>query len=293
MPKKKYNKIPRKKKKQLKQQLGITEKITRSQLLELEQKERARQSRVQAQARRYKQNREYLQNLGIPDSIISKSTSKKETQRRAQKYLSQQTDRKTQYTKRYADKVARLINAGYSQKQAQELAGNVWRQKSNKDIDRMISIRRGERIENDNYLYIGFAEKVGGFSKYDLSDLSDEELLDKLNERIVDARMNPDDSHGNKFRGVFQFASVDSKEKAQRRAEYWYQHGYNLNFKHGKMKLDSSRYEKLTISNKYSYREFLEMAYTCADQMLNHQVDEFVDTLKKFDKDNFYTKDFK
>lgn len=290
---KKYNKIPRKKKKQIKKQANVTTKVSRSELLELEKKNRARQQRQIAQNKRYKQNKTFLKTLGIPTDIITKSTSIKETERRAKAYLAEQekSARKIKQANLYARKVNKLIDAGFTRAEAEKLVGSFWRPKNNTEIDRIIYEKKNPinpniRAKGNNYLYIGFAEKVGGFSKYNLSQYSDDELLEMINDRIRDARINPDDSHGNKFKGVFQFGSFDSKEKAQRRANYWYKHGYDLNYQHGNLKLDNSRYDKVTISNSFSYREFLEMTYTCADQMLNWQVEQFIDTLKEFDHDN-------
>lgn len=297
MAKKKYDKIPRKKKKQLKQKLGITGNISRSQLLKLEEKEREREQRAKAQARRYKQNIEYLESLGIPTNIITKTTSIKETERRARAYLADQASsaRKKQQAHLYAKKVNRLIDAGFTPDEAYQIVGTLWKQKNNKEIDKIIENKKpfndSIRVTGSSYLYIGFAEKVSGFKMFDLSGKSNEELIDYINDRIRESDMNIDGY--DVFTGIFKFDVFDSKQDALDQAEHWYERGYNLNFKHKQMKLDSDRYDKITISNSFNYREFLEMTYTCMAQMLNWQVLDFRKTLSDFDMENgtSFTKD--
>ena len=99
-------------------------------------------------------------------SIITKSTSKAETRRRAEVYLVEQRKAREKLVReqRYARKVNKLISAGFSQAEAEQITGSIWHQKSDKDIESIIhektksAINENIKVKADTYLYVGFAE---------------------------------------------------------------------------------------------------------------------------------------
>ena len=299
MAKKKYDDIPRKKKKALKQKYNITKPIPKEELLQIAEKDYQKEKRQQDQRRRYNQNKAYLESKGIPTSIISLWTSGAEAKRRAEAYIKEQQaqKRKEAELRRYENKVSRLIEAGYDESEARQIAGTPSRQANTETIDRAIA----EKKDLKHFLYIGFAEKVGGLSRYKLSQYSDQELIEKINARAEYAKSHIDESaksgkeEAGNFKGIFKFGVYNSREEALDIAKSNYKRGYNLNFKHKELKLDSDRYEKVTVSNVFTKREFLEMTYTVTRQMLNWQVVDFMKVLKQFDRENGtnFTEDFK
>lgn len=290
MAKKKYNDIPRKKKKELKKKHGLEgQKVKQTDLIELANKDFQKEQRRQAQARRYNENKVELEKLGAPASIISFWTTKAEARRRAEAYLKEEKARKRREAaeRRYNDKLKRLTDAGYTDEEARGILGSVSRQAKNETVDKAIA----EKKNLSHWLYIGFAEKVSGFKMFRLSQYSDDELVDMINGRINNADENPDssdddDEDAGNFTGIFKFGVYKSKDDALHVARQFYKRGYNLNFKHKDLKLDDDSYQKITIGNVYTRREFLEMTYTCIKQMLNWQVTDFIKTLHKFDNEN-------
>lgn len=137
------------------------------------------------------------------------------------------------------------------------------------------------RLTGSNYLYIGAAEVQGGFSAEDLTGLSDEELIDRINERIEDAKAYPEGSSA--LYCVFQ-AHFGSRSDCKAVADFYYQRGYQLSSEH--MKTTQDRYNRITISNTFSQREFNEMVYTCITQMKNEDVGPFISKMKAYCNSN-------
>lgn len=290
MAKKKFNDLPRKKKKELKKKYGLEgQKVKQTAIIELANKDFQKEKRRQAQGRRFKENKNELEKLGVPSSIISFWTSGAEARRRAEAYIKEEKARKRREAaeRRYNDKINRLTAAGYTDEEARAIAGTISNQANNETIDKAIAKKKNL----SHWLYIGFAEKLSGFKMFRLSQYSDDELVELINNRLnyssdnIDSTDDDDEDAGS-FTGIFKFGVYKSKAEALHIAREYYKRGYNLNFKHKDLKLDDDSYQKITIGNVYTRREFLEMTYTCIKQMLNWQVVDFIKTLHKFDNEN-------
>lgn len=290
MAKKYGDKVPRKAKKSIKKKAGLQgQKTTKSQVVNLANKEAAKERRKNADARRYNENKAALRAAGLSESIITKRTSKKETQRLIDEYLAQQKREQKQLTlqRRYATKVNRLIDAGFTQEEAQKIAGSVSRQISHEKIDAIIAeknkppVNQNIRLTGKQYLYVGVCEVKDGFSIPNTQALTTEQLKDYLNEILTAAKVSPDGS-GN-FSSAFS-VSFGSRSNMQHRANVMYKRGYNMDANH--LKLESNQYQKITVSNKWSEHEFLSMFYACASQMKNSDIISFNNTLKNYCNEN-------
>ena len=133
------------------------------------------------------------------------------------------------------------------------------------------------RLSGSNYLYIGAAEIQEGFVMEDLSNVDDTALIEKINDWIAYAKAHPTDS--SHLYAVFK-TYVGSRSDCETIANSFYKRGYQLNQNHAK--LIQERYNKVTISNSFSQREFHEMLYTCITQMKNEDVSSFIDEMIKF-----------
>ena len=290
MAKKKNKKLSRKQKKALKKAAGLQgKKVSKQELNAIAQKETQKKQRSVAAQRRYNNNKEYLEKMGVPTDIITKSTSIKETKKRAAEYIAkqEQTDRHKKQANLVARKINRLIDAGYTYDEASKLVGNFWRPASNKVIDQFVAEKR-KPPKNENlvlsgkqYLYVGVCEIKDGFQIPNLKLLTSEEIQDLLAENLHEAVKNPDGS--DRFSSVFQY-KYGSKARMERRAEVFYSRGYDMNIEH--LKLNTEQYQKITVSNKWSEHDFFSMFYTCTCQMKNEDIVEFNDYLKDYCKSN-------
>lgn len=153
------------------------------------------------------------------------------------------------------------------------------------------AINSGLRWTGKTYLYIGAAEVHTGFVKQDLSGLSDLELIQRINTKVADKLANP--SGSDELHCIYQ-VFIGSQADCERMASYYFSSGYNMNAlrlsapKGRYIKTVKERYQKITISNSYTQREFHEMIYTCLCQMLNEHVADFMDDMRDFcDRNGF------
>lgn len=280
----KYDKVPRKQKKDLKKSAGLQgQKIPKKQMVDLANKEAQKKKRDAATARRFNQNKDYLRDLGVPVDIISKSTSIKETKRRAAAYLDEQrkAKRRDQQYQRYANKILRLLDAGFTQEEASAAVGPVWRPLSDKKIGELIKSREDKsspiKFSSDTWLYIGFADVTNGFMVEDLTNVTDNELKELINYLRAYAKDNPDDSSG--FKGAF-VAKFGSESEMRAMASYYYSKGYDL--RPEVLKLSEYSFSKITLSNTFTQRDFWEMIYQCISQMKNEDVTGFFTILNRY-----------
>ena len=137
------------------------------------------------------------------------------------------------------------------------------------------------RFTGPTYLYIGAAEVQGGFSLMNLKKVDDGRLIDLINRRVEDAKADP--SGSSDLYCVYQ-VYYGNKDDCMSIANFYYQRGYNLTAK--RQKFNQDRYNKITISNSFSQREFHEMIYTCISQMKNEDVPFFMQEMGRFCEEN-------
>ena len=288
----KYDKLPRKKKKAVKKAAGLQgKKTTKKEVISLANKEAQKQKRNAATLRRYNENKKYLESLNIPTNIITKSTSIKETKKRAEKYLAEHAKNERQYKQAnlVARKINRLIDAGFTHEEATKIVGSFWRPASDKKIAEIIHektrppINENIPLKGKNYLYVGVCEIKDGFTIPNLHLLSLEDIKDFLDSNLGKAAKEPDGSPN--FSSVFQY-KYGSKSNMEYRAKVFYDRGYNMNVEH--LKLTPERYQKITVSNAWSERDFFSMFYTCTCQMKNSDIIDFNDYLKDYCNSNGY-----
>ena len=291
----KYDKVPRKKKKALKKAAGLQgQKTAKKEVVTLANKEAQKKKRDAATLRRYNANKEYLKSLNIPTDIISKSTSIKETKKRAENYLAEKAKKDAANARQYkqanlvARKINRLLDAGFTQEEAQKIVGSFWRPKSDKEIDRIIYEKQNPindhvKVTTRDYLYVGFAETNDAMDFQLFKTFSVEEMEDRIKSRLHECEVNPDGSDA--MSGVF-VVEYGSLEMMKAVAEDYYSRGYNFAMRNGKVKLDHNRYFKLTLNNTYSLHNFLQLVCTvlcnCKNDMAAHYFNEF----KYYCKDN-------
>ena len=133
------------------------------------------------------------------------------------------------------------------------------------------------RMTGSTYLYIGAAEVQGGFSLPNLSGVDDGRLIDLINRRAKDAVADPSSSAD--LFCVFQ-SYYGTQQDCMTVANFYYKRGYNLTPE--RQKFNQERYNKVTISNSFSQREFHEMIYTCISQMKNEDVPGFMSEMEAF-----------
>ena len=274
------------KKKQLKKRAGLEgQRVSQAQLETLQKKEAQKRKRDAATTRRYNSNKNYLKSVGVPTDIITKSTSIKETKKRAEEYLKSQakSDRQIRQANLVARKINRLIDSGFSYEEAKAKVGSFWRPISEKEIDRIIhektapTINENIPLKGKNYLYVGVCEIKDGFHVPNTASMTAQELKDFTRDILRAAKNNPDGSAS--FASAFAY-SKGTKARMERRAERFYNRGYDMNPEH--MKLTPERYQKITVSNTWSEHDFFAMFYTCASQMKNADVLDFNDYLKDY-----------
>lgn len=188
------------------------------------------------------------------------------------------TTRQKSDLKRRSQKAAEMDRLGIKYKLSDlRLGWEKLREKYSKEI----TPPGKTRLTGDTYLYIGAAEVQGGFSLIDLSDVDDDRLADLIHKRIEDAKADPTSSAD--LFCVYQVYD-GTKKDCLTVANFYYKRGYNLTAE--RQKFNQERYNKITISNSFSQREFWEMLYTCIVQMKNEEVMPFVQHLARYCKKN-------
>lgn len=291
MAKKYNNKVPRKKKKELKKKAGLEgKKVSQAQVIELANKERDRQRRANNEARRYNENRALLQSVGLSTDIITKRTSQKETRRLVDEEIKRQkaAANKAQKQSLYDSKIERLKDAGFTETEATKIVGTVWQQISHNKIDAIIAEKKkkdkppiNDRIimTSDEWLYVGYAETNDDMDFRSFKHYTSDELLDKIRMRYSEALFNP--SGSDSMVGVFIVES-GSKETCESFANDYYERGYNFKMAKGRVKLDSNRYFKLTCHNSYSMHNFLQLVLQVIANAKNEMVDHYMQQFKIF-----------
>lgn len=237
----------------------------------------AEQKRIQRNIDRREsraRSKEYFRELGFSDSFINQN---KLFNRKVESYSKDEIRKlknKAAAQRREAEKRTALEKAGYT---------NITTSDLRKSWEKLGFKYPGLVLPDDyvytaeEHLYIGAAEIQRGFHREDLSGFTTAEVVEHINDRIREANDNPSGS-GDMY-CVFKYTD-GSAEKCQYMANVFYQRGYNLNPDH--MKLSSSRYMKLTVSNKWSRREFLELTYNVITQMENREVNHFISDMRDY-----------
>ena len=194
------------------------------------------------------------------------------------KDLASLTTKQKSDLKRRTQKAAEMDRLGIKYKLSDlRLGWEKLREKYSKEI-----IPPGKaRLTGDTYLYIGAAEVQGGFSLMNLSKVDDDRLIDLINKRVEDAKADP--SGSSDLYCVYQ-VYYGTKDDCMSIANFYYKRGYNLTAK--RQKFNQDRYNKITISNSFSQREFHEMIYTCISQMKNEDVPFFMQEMARFCEEN-------
>lgn len=259
---------------------GYTEKeikklptsVREKELKRINKNERAQQLRSDRRAR--------LLNEGIPLSIITRNRLD---------YKAVDFDNKKQLAewRRKGQKLNAIRATGYRGKvtdaQLKKSWSNLQAEFAGIDIPEKMKSSRNTDIPlvGRSYLYVGVAEVKDGFLVPDLDMLSIDQIKTFCKEAVNDAKMLPDDS--GTFSAAFQFAT-GTKSDMEYRAKVMYKRGYNMNPAH--LKMDAGQYQKLTVSNKWSEREFFKMFYSCVTQMKNSDVVLFNNHLKRYCNSN-------
>lgn len=129
----------------------------------------------------------------------------------------------------------------------------------------------------DRYLYVGFAETVHGLYREDLRNVTDDRLIELINDRLHECKLDVDGSAG--MQGVFTI-DMGGKSVMEHKAAQMYKRGYDMNPKH--LKLDQRRYSKVTVSNVWTKRDFLELLHIVTHQTTNHMAIAGAQELKRY-----------
>ena len=217
--------------------------------------------RREAYARDKKKFEAWAKKEGISPTLLKKRGL-------ALKDLPNLTTKQKSDLKRRSQKAAELERLGIKYKAGDlSLGWEKLREKYSKDITSPGKVR----LTGDTYLYIGAAEVQGGFSLMNLSKVDDGRLIDLINRRVEDAKADP--SGSSDLYCVYQ-VYYGGKDDCMTIANFYYKRGYNLTAK--RQKFNQDRYNKITVSNSFSQREFHEMIYTCISQMKNEDVPFFM-----------------
>lgn len=226
-----------------------------------------------ARKERREQRKNYAMSLGLPESIISKNrlydTSEKNIKTFANSY-----NRKKNAESRYNRKVQRLISEGWKEDKARAFVGTVSNQKTNKDIDSIINRRKNLELDKavltlNKWLYIGYSD-YEGYGFY-MDRLETEEA-----ERMLLERIGEEDYQ---FRGAFVY-NYGSQKAMETMAYVYYQR--SVNFSNAHPKFDGKQYHKITVSNKWSRYEFINMVNSIAQQMNNDDLIPFLNKMKDY-----------
>ena len=227
--------------------------------------------RREAYARDKKRFETWAKKEGISPTLLKKKGL-------ALKDLPNLTKKQKSDLKRRSQKAAEFDRLGIKYKLSDlRLGWEKLREKYSKEITPPGKVR----LTGDTYLYIGAAEVQGGFSLMNLSKVDDGRLIDLINKLVEDARADP--SGSSDLYCVYQ-VYYGSKDDCMSIANFYYKRGYNLTAK--RQKFNQDRYNKITISNRFSQREFHEMIYTCISQMKNEDVPFFMQEMARFCEEN-------
>ena len=227
--------------------------------------------RREAYARDKKRFETWAKKEGISPTLLKKRGL-------ALKDLPNLTTKQKSDLKRRSQKAAEMDRLGIKYKLSDlRLGWEKLREKYSKEI----TPPGKNRLTGDTYLYIGAAEVQGGFSLMNLSKVDDDRLIDLINKRVEDAKADPSGSLD--LYCVYQ-VYYGSKDDCMSIANFYYKRGYNLTAK--RQKFNQDRYNKITISNSFSQREFHEMIYTCISQMKNEDVPFFMQEMARFCEEN-------
>ena len=231
----------------------------------------------------YAQEKDRLE-AGTKKEVISTSLIKKK--RLTSKDLASLTTKEKGDLRRRSQKAAEMDRLGIKYKSGDLSLG--WEKLRQKYGDQVTPpagykprVSTKTRLTGPIYLYIGAAEVQGGFSLMNLSKVGDDRLIDLINRRVEDAKADP--SGSSDLYCVYQ-VYYGSKDDCISIANFYYKRGYNLTAK--RQKFNQDRYNKITISNSFSQREFYEMIYTCISQMKNEDVPFFMQEMARFCKEN-------
>lgn len=270
---------------QLFEKAGYTKKEVKRMDTTTRKKEEKRLTKNERERQRVARNRKALEKDGIPLTIIKKerldrksykdltAKQKSELRRRGEKMAElerlgikySQSDLKLGWDK-LIDKYGPQVTPPPGHK-TRGTAGNKKKPAFNPAI----------RLTGSTYLYIGAAEVQAGFSAVYFTGISDRELIDMIKRRKEDAKADPSGSAD--LYCVFQVYS-GSRSDCEEIANFYYQRGYNISPDH--IKTNPGRYNRITISNSFSQREFHEMVYTCISQMKNEDVPVFMNEMEHF-----------
>ena len=235
--------------------------------------------RREAYARDKKKFESWAKKEGISPTLLKKRGL-------ALKDLPNLTTKQKSDLKRRSQKAAELDRLGIKYKAGDlSLGWEKLRQKYGDQVTPPVGykprVSSRTRLTGPVYLYIGAAEVQGGFSLTNLSKVDDGRLNDLINKRVEDAKADP--SGSSDLYCVYQ-VYYGSKDDCMSIANFYYKRGYNLTAK--RQKFNQDRYNKITISNSFSQREFYEMIYTCISQMKNEDVPFFMQEMARFCEEN-------
>lgn len=289
--KKHYNPsdLPRKKKKAYKKQaqkiLAEKQGIDKSykapklsaaeaqQIIENKRKNDERKARIQS----YKN---LAISQGIPATIITNKdvASKEKTEAFIAAYKKQQQTekRRLQNQRRYADKVNRLIDAGFPRAEAEKIVGSPSHQINEEKLKNYLHVvDENTVIEFNQAIYVGFADIMGdGFY---MENQNADESYNDIAIRVEEALYNIDNSDG--FRAEFY---IDFGPPSVMEDKAWAMYERSMKFALKHAHFDGKQYHKITVSNKWSKREFLNMVNSCVQMMANRDVIHFVQNAKNY-----------
>lgn len=276
---------------QLFEQAGYTKKEVKRMDTTTRKKEEKRLTKNERERQRVARNRKALEKDGIPLIIIKK-------ERLDRKSYKDLTTKQKSELRRRGEKMAELERLGIKytksdlklgwEKLIDKYGSQVTPPPTHKtrgttDNKKKTAFNPAIRLTGSTYLYIGAAEVQAGFSALDFTGITDRELIDMINRRKEDAKADPSGSAD--LYCVFQVYS-GGRSDCEEIANFYYQRGYNISPDH--IKTNPGRYNRITISNSFSQREFHEMVYTCISQMKNEDVPIFMNEMEHFcDKNGF------
>lgn len=270
------------------QQKGYSEKEIK-QLYPSERNKKVSAYKAAETRERLKQERiNSWREFGVPDFIIQ----------RDKLYLKQNdtlTQKQRNEIKRKAIKEEQLKQAGYSYTKSDLNLG--WGKLSekfpkitppddykprgtsgNKKINENVNIT----FTTKDYLYVGFADTMGeSFGYQYFQHMNREELRDIIDQRLFEAKNLPDDSSS--YGGSFIILH-GSRDEMEMMAREYYRRGYSMNPKH--LKMTQERYNKVTISNRWTEIDFLEMTATIIHQTRNDAVGQIWRELRRYCNEN-------
>lgn len=226
--------------------------------------------------------RDQLLNAGIPLSIITRS-------RLDTKAIDFSNKKQLSEWRRKGEKLEAIRSSGYRGKVSETQLRKSWQNLAaefdglripDEQIKRQNSrtpVNDTVRLSGKKYLYVGVCEIKDGFIISNVGMLSTSDLYGFVLECIEKAINHPDGSPS--FSAVFAWA-MGSKSDMEYRAQVYYKRGYDLTPQ--MMKLSTDQYQKITVSNKWSYREFLELMYCCMTHMKNSDVLDFSEFLRNY-----------